>query len=94
MTINRHNISGVFHIAGTLDIEAASSFRRSLMDVGMQQSAIEVDLRDVDACDAGGLQVLLAGQKDNTLRVIASSPVVTETAAALGFSLNGQLNAI
>jgi anti-anti-sigma regulatory factor len=94
MTINKDKISGVFNIAGTLDIEAASSFRQALVDLVLEQSPIEADLSAVEACDAAALQVLLAGQRDKTLRVAAASPAVTEIAAALGLSLNGQPDAI
>jgi anti-anti-sigma factor len=94
MILTNDNIAGVLKVSGTLDIETANSLREALLDSLLLQREVTADLTAVDACDASGLQVLLAGQRDaaslgKLLRLHGASQAVLETAAALGFSLEG-----
>jgi len=89
--------TGELKISGTLDIDAANSLREALLECLLLRPAvtppvIEVDLSEVNGCDAAALQVLLAGRRDaaaagKAFRVHASL-AVTATAAALGFSID------
>jgi anti-anti-sigma factor len=87
-------ITGLLTIAGTLDIDAASSLREALLEcLAHEMGEVSADLSEVDGCDAAALQVLLAGRKDaaaigKVFRVIAPSNAVAQTAAALGLSFD------
>jgi anti-anti-sigma factor len=85
MTLDQNQDTGVLTISGTLDIDAANSLRESLLDGLRRRPEITADLTQVDSCDAAAVQVLLAAGK--TLRIVAASDAVRETAAALGVRL-------
>ena len=92
MTLTKDNTTSVLIISGTLDIDTANSLREALLECFSLQPEVRADLSAVDACDAAGLQVLLAGQRNaallgKALHVNTASPAVLETAAALGFSI-------
>lgn len=98
MNLSNDSISGELKISGTLDIDAANALREALLDCFLHQPevaahSLQVDLSGVDTCDAAALQVLLAARKDasaagTAFRVNAPSQAVTETAAALGLSID------
>src|SRR5579862_4353725 len=93
MTLNKDKITGVVKVSGTLDIDGANSLREALLDCLHQQGEVEADLSEADRCDATVLQVLLACRRDTTaagktFRITAASSAVTETAAALGLSID------
>jgi len=97
MNMSSDNPTGTLQISGMLDIYSANSLREALLDCFLQQPEITVDLSEVTGCDAAALQVLLAGRKEaaaggKTFRVSAASRTVSETAAALGFSLGSSDN--
>jgi anti-anti-sigma factor len=92
MTLSNDKTTGVLKISGRLDIDGASSLREALLDCFLQQPEVTTDLSEIDGCDTAALQVLLAAGQDaaaagKAFRVIAVSPVVTDTAAALGLEL-------
>jgi anti-anti-sigma factor len=99
MTLSKDSITGILRISGALDIDAATSLREALLDCFLHQPEVTVDLTAVDVCDTAALQVLLAGQRDGeslgkTFCITAASNSVTETAAALGFSIGGRTSAV
>jgi len=52
--------TGAIHLAGALDIYGVDEARTALLDLLGNRHAIELDLREIDACDAAGLQLLLS----------------------------------
>jgi len=93
MTLTRDTITGELKILGTLDIVSANSLREALLDCFVLQPEVTADLSAVDACDAAGLQVLLAGLRNaasggKAFRVNAASPAVLEMAETLGLSID------
>jgi anti-anti-sigma factor len=98
MTLTTDKITGVLKVSGNLDIESANPLREAILDCFSAQPEVAIDLAEVDACDAAGLQVLLAGRRDaascgQAFRFHAVSPPVLETAAALGLALEGAVQA-
>jgi len=94
MTLDKDNSTGVLKISGTLDIDTANSLREALLNCFLVQSEVAVDLSAVDECDAAGLQVLLAGQRDaaclgKIFHVHGAPAAVSATAAALGLPVPG-----
>jgi anti-anti-sigma factor len=94
MTLTKDTVTGVVKISGALDIDGANSLREALLDCFLLQPEVAADLSEVEVCDAAGIQVLLAGQRDaasfgKAFRVHGASPAVLDIAAALGFSLGG-----
>jgi anti-anti-sigma regulatory factor len=92
MTLTKDSTTGALRVSGTLDIDSANALREALLDCFSLQPEVRADLSAVDACDAAGLQVVLAGQNHAALiakafYVDAASPPVLEIAAALGFAI-------
>jgi anti-anti-sigma factor len=92
MHINQDEFGSVLKISGSLDIGAIDILHQALVDCLNRESAPEVDLSEVDACDASALQLLCAAQKSATrsnqpFRVVALSAGVTAAGAALGLQL-------
>jgi anti-anti-sigma factor len=85
MTLDQNRDTGMLTISGTLDIDAANYLRESLLDGLRRRPEITADLAQVDSCDAAALQVLWAAGQ--SLRIVAASDAVSETAAALGVRL-------
>jgi anti-anti-sigma factor len=97
MKLSTDSATGVLQVSGTLDIDAANSLREALVDCFLHQAEVTIDLSEVTACDAAALQVLLAGRRDavtagKPFHLHAAAQAVTETATALGFSLNESHN--
>jgi len=97
MNLTTDSATGVLQISGLLDIDAANSLREAFLDCFLNQPQVAADLSEVTGCDTAGLQVLLAGRREaaaagKALHIRAVSQAVTETAAALGFSLDESSN--
>jgi anti-anti-sigma regulatory factor len=78
-------------ISGDHTIQTSEALRKSLADYLDRGLPIELDLSQVHACDVVFLQLIYAMrrsaiQRERSFRIAAVSPVVTETAAALGLS--------
>lgn len=89
MHIHQEQFGSVLKISGSLDIGEIDMLHRALVDCFNRESAPEVDLSEVDACDASALQLLCAAQKSATrsnkpFRVVALSAGVMAAGAALG----------
>jgi anti-anti-sigma factor len=92
MTLTTDEVTGTLKVSGTLGIDAANALREAILECFSAQPEVAINLAEVDACDAAGLQVLLAGRRDaascgQAFRLHAVSPPVLETAAALGLAL-------
>jgi anti-anti-sigma regulatory factor len=92
MHINQDQFGSVLKISGSLEIGAIDILHRALVDCLNRESAPEVDLSEVDACDASALQLLCAARKsamqsDKPFRVVALSDGAMAAGAALGLPL-------
>jgi anti-anti-sigma factor len=92
MILDKDIITGALKVSGELDVDAANSLREALLDCFSSQTEVALDLASVSMIDTAALQVLLAGPREaaflgKSFRFVAVSPSVTETAAALGFSI-------
>jgi anti-anti-sigma regulatory factor len=90
------NISGVLRLAGALEIGAAEELHRGMTEYFRGGPKFALDLSDVEECDTAALQLICslrnsAGQAREPFQVIAASPAVLETCAALGLP-PGQLS--
>jgi len=79
-------------ISGEQTIRTAEELHKELADYLEQSSAVLLDLSDVDECDTAALQLIYslrqaAIERKQRFEIIAVSPAVTETAAALGLRL-------
>ena len=77
-------------IKGILDAGQVPELRRTLLAGFAQAGSVELDLSQVEGCDAVGLQVLLsaratAERSGKPLRLTSLSPAVKEAAASLGW---------
>jgi anti-anti-sigma regulatory factor len=82
MTLSKDKGPGLLRISGNLDIDEADSLREALLAADLS----ELDLSEVEGCDAAGLQVLLAAA-GKSFQITAISNAVTQMAIALGLSL-------
>jgi anti-anti-sigma regulatory factor len=82
MTLSKDKGPGFLRISGNLDIDEADSLREALLAADLR----ELDLSEVEACDAAGLQVLLAAA-GKSFQITAISNAVTQMAVVLGVSL-------
>ena len=94
MKLRQGELPGILAVSGSLEIDAANELRQALLVCLSQQSEVVLDLSSVDKCDVTGLQVLLAGQRSalaagKAFRILGVPAAVTESAAALGLSLEG-----
>jgi anti-sigma B factor antagonist len=80
-------------ISGEQTIHTADELHKELADYLAQSEAVIVDLSGVDECDTAALQLICALrlstiERKQRFEIIAISPAITETAAALGFRLD------
>ncbi len=95
MMVDRNNPTGSLRISGELNIASAKSLGEVLLEQLSTSRELALDLSAVESCDTAALQVLLAARQRATLTgkpfsIFPNSPVVTETAHALGFCLAGE----
>jgi len=84
--------NGILKVSGSLDISTAGELCDSLRDWLGRQPELNLDLSEVDWCDAAVLQVLcaarrIASQLQRPFHVVSWSTAVLETSAALGLPL-------
>lgn len=92
MQISSDQAHGLLKIAGTLHISEAELLRQELCKCLAQETALSLDLSEVDACDAASLQLFYAARasalhQHKKFRVAVFSKAVTETGEALGMPL-------
>jgi anti-anti-sigma factor len=82
-------------ISGALDVDAAAELQCALIGWIGESSRLYLDLSEVDACDAAGLQILKSAQKTvgasaKKLMFRGLSPAIAETCAILGIRVDGE----
>ena len=80
-------------ITDALDIYSSAGIRETLLRELADAPEVALDLSQVKACDAAGLQVVLAAMRTareagKSFRVTHVSDIVTSTAQGLGLELN------
>jgi phospholipid transport system transporter-binding protein len=81
--------SDVLQLPGPLEIYTVLDVRNLLLDAIQQKPAVNLDLSQVKACDAAGLQLLCAARKAaqsaaRPLRIVCGSPSVLDACSAIG----------
>lgn len=89
LNITQPGDTGPLKISGTLDIYTVDTLRDVLAEHVKQQTALLLDLSEVDGCDVAGLQLLCSAHKSAEasrapFAVTALSQAVVESCAALG----------
>lgn len=85
---------GELRISGTLDINSADALRDALLDGIRRGSGLNLNLAEVDACDATAIQLFFAARRsaaewNRTLRLTAVSDAVAQAGAAVGLPMDG-----
>ena len=79
-------------ITGAVDICTGDALRTALLAYLHEQPAVVLDLSQVDICDTTALQLLYATRRsaersNKPFRLVAVSPAIEQTCAALGICL-------
>ncbi len=85
--------SAALRIRGPLTINSVEQLQAALALYASQNSSLELDLSNVDSCDAAGLQLLYSLRKSaadlgKQLSICAVSEPVTTLATALGLPID------
>lgn len=85
-------------IAGEQTIRTVGDLHKVLTEYLGRGTAVAVDLSEVDACDAAALQLIYAfrrsvAQEKRIFRIVAVSPAIGQTAAALGLDMEPLVDA-
>jgi anti-anti-sigma factor len=93
-----NDVGAPLKITGEQTIRTADELHKVLAEHLDRCVDVDVDLSEVDACDAAALQLIYAlrqsaVQRKQRFHITAVSPAVTETAAALGLHIEALTNA-
>ncbi len=95
MQITKTDSDRALKLAGTLEIAVAEELHHALRDFICRDRGEDVDLSEVDGCDAAGLQLLCSARKtaerfSRPFQFIGLSAAIRNAASGLGFSLTGE----
>jgi len=81
--------TNTLRFAGDLDIDNGEAVRHALLEHLAVQSGLELDCSCVEACDAAGIQLLLAARRSalavgKTFSILAAAPAIDKCAEMLG----------
>ena len=94
MQITKTDSDRALKIVGTLEIAVAEELHHALRDFICRDRGKDVDLSEVDGCDAAGLQLLCSARKTaerfgRPFQFVGLSAAIRNAASGLGFSLAG-----